>query len=167
MRIRISDIDSVSGLMNHSTHVISLVDTRGGTRRLPKAAFNNENWLVCEMDDIEQDIEDPRCRAPQLEDLEKILAFTSKLGKDDILLVHCHAGLCRSTAVAFLIMLQQGMNFEDAMAEVLRQREFAWPNIRIVLLGDKVLGLAGRAVHFMHNWHASNITPIGLDHLFT
>jgi predicted protein tyrosine phosphatase len=167
MRIRISDIDSVTGLMNHCTHVVSLVDTRGGIERLPKVAFNNPNWHICVMDDLEEEVEtqiQPKPHAPSFDDLQNILAFTREIGEDDILLVHCHAGLCRSTAVAFLAMVQHGATFEPAMTLVLKQRPHAWPNMRIITLGDRVLGLAGRAAHFMHNWQARHLSKTDLKH---
>src|SRR5579864_4701993 len=44
--------------------------------------------------------------APTHEDIECILEFGKTVTKDDTLLVHCHAGISRSTAAAALILLQ-------------------------------------------------------------
>ncbi len=65
--------------------------------------------------------------------------------EDAHLLVHCHAGISRSTASMALI-LAQGLPHvpaEEILAEVLRIREKAWPNLRMLEMGDAMLGRGG------------------------
>ena len=64
------------------------------------------------------------------------------------LIVHCHAGISRSTA-AMALILAQAMPHQPAeviLGMVLGIREKAWPNLRIVEIGDRILGREGSLV---------------------
>jgi predicted protein tyrosine phosphatase len=86
--------------------------------------------------------------APEAADVERLLAFGAELGRQAHLLVHCHAGVSRSTAAAALILAQQQPELPAAAAleRVLRLRPQAWPNLRILELGDTLLGRGGEIV---------------------
>ena len=64
------------------------------------------------------------------------------------LLVHCQKGLSRSTASLALILAQarQDLSADSLLAEVVRLRPPAWPNLRIIELGDAMLGRGGTLV---------------------
>jgi predicted protein tyrosine phosphatase len=64
------------------------------------------------------------------------------------LLVHCHAGVSRSTAAMAVILAEAlpEMPGERILGEMLRIRPQAWPNIRILELGDAQLGRRGELV---------------------
>jgi predicted protein tyrosine phosphatase len=64
------------------------------------------------------------------------------------LLVHCHAGVSRSTAAAILLLAQHdpARPARDVVGQVIRSRPRAWPNLRIVELGDALLGRNGEIV---------------------
>ena len=74
----------------------------------------------------------------------------------DRLLVHCHAGVSRSTASAVLLLAQRDPARDpgDIVDEVVRRRPQAWPNLRIVEIGDRLLGRRGPAL-----WSASAPRP--------
>ncbi|WOS61669.1 dual specificity protein phosphatase family protein [Sinorhizobium fredii] len=60
-------------------------------------------------------------------------------------LVHCHAGVSRSTAFAYgLIAHQLGAGREEAFAALLAITRKPWPNRRIVEILDVSLGRQGR-----------------------
>ncbi|HEY2617091.1 MAG TPA: protein-tyrosine-phosphatase [Acetobacteraceae bacterium] len=90
--------------------------------------------------------------APQQEHVADLLAFGRGLSeelRDDVhLLVHCHAGISRSTASMALVLAQArpdvpaGLIFE----EVLHIRPQAWPNLRILEIGGAMLGRRGELV---------------------
>ena len=62
------------------------------------------------------------------------------------LLVHCHAGVSRSTAVALVAHVMQTGD-PIASATALRKASFyAWPNLRIVALADAILGFDGALI---------------------
>ena len=83
---------------------------------------------------------------PERRHVETIVAFLRDWSADDSLMVHCFAGVSRSSAVALIAhFLQSG----DALASALALRAaapHAWPNRRIVALADAVLDCGGRLI---------------------
>jgi predicted protein tyrosine phosphatase len=88
--------------------------------------------------------------APERWDVELLLAFSRDLAASEKahLLIHCHAGVSRSTAAAALVMAQTRPDrpAEELLREVVRLRPRAWPNLRILELGDDILGRGGEIV---------------------
>lgn len=66
-------------------------------------------------------------------------------------LIHCQAGVSRSTA-AGLLLLAVHLPPDEAVAELRRIRPTAWPNRRIVGFGDELLGLRGELVAADMRW---------------
>jgi predicted protein tyrosine phosphatase len=64
------------------------------------------------------------------------------------LLIHCGAGFSRSPAAVALLLAQAVPPIApgDIAAEVLRLRPTAWPNLRIIELGDGLLDRRGELV---------------------
>jgi len=85
--------------------------------------------------------------APQEHDVAAILAFGRDLEAEAAsrLLVHCHAGISRSTASMALILAQARpeLSAEAILQGILGIREKAWPNLRILEMGDAMLGRDG------------------------
>ena len=88
--------------------------------------------------------------APTRIDVERLLAFGRELHgpEGSHLLVHCHAGVSRSTAAAALILAQAhperpAREVLDAVAQI---RPRAWPNLRILEFGDSLLVRRGEIV---------------------
>jgi predicted protein tyrosine phosphatase len=81
------------------------------------------------------------------EDVRRIIELAEQLRSEGgTLLIHCEAGVSRSTATALIMhayWLGQGSE-DEAMRRVITQRPFAIPNRRMVALADRVLGLDGR-----------------------
>jgi len=80
------------------------------------------------------------------EQIIDILQFTAGLKSTDKLLVHCHAGISRSTAVACGILCQHGLSPADAFKRMLSIRPQALPNQHILALFDELLKLKGKLV---------------------
>jgi predicted protein tyrosine phosphatase len=78
--------------------------------------------------------------------IEDILEFTTPLQPSDKLLVHCHAGISRSTAVACGVLCQHGLMPKLAVRYVFSIRPQAFPNSHIITLFDQILGLEGRLI---------------------
>ena len=80
----------------------------------------------------------------------RLLAFGRELHEPagSHLLVHCHAGVSRSTASAALILAQAYPDrpAAEVLAEVSQMRPRAWPNLRILEFGDALLGRNGEIV---------------------
>jgi predicted protein tyrosine phosphatase len=83
---------------------------------------------------------------PTAEDVEQVLAFaTEARSTGGMCLVHCQAGISRSTATAVLLFASwfgPGRE-EDAAQAVLRLVPHAMPNPLLIALGDAKLGRQG------------------------
>ncbi len=83
---------------------------------------------------------------PRLSHVQEILAFGRDLLAEPAagagLLVHCHAGVSRSTAAMLLLIAQADAALapDDLADTLLGIRRQAWPNLRIVELGAAELG---------------------------
>ncbi|MFZ2007935.1 MAG: protein-tyrosine-phosphatase [Stellaceae bacterium] len=90
----------------------------------------------------------PEIVAPDGEHVAKLLAFGRDVevaGELAHLLIHCHAGLSRSTAAAVLLLAQEDPSRPAAeiFEEIARLRPRAWPNLAILDLGEAALGRRG------------------------
>ncbi len=88
--------------------------------------------------------------APSRDDVIRLLEFGRELSDADAchLLVHCHAGVSRSTAATALILAQAhpARPARDVLDAVSQIRPRAWPNLRILEYGDDLLGRRGEIV---------------------
>ena len=129
------------------THVLSLLDP-GSPEPEAFGTFDPHRRLELRFHDVID--ADPGCVPPERPDVEQLLSFGRDLGsaKGGHLLVHCHAGVSRSTAAATLILAQARPDrpAEEALQTVVRRRPRAWPNLRILELGDALLGRRGEIV---------------------
>ena len=85
---------------------------------------------------------------PDGEHIDRLLAFVARWNCAGPLVVHCLAGISRSTAAAYITLcaLNQSVN-ETTIAERLRAASpFATPNMLMVQLADKMLARQGRMV---------------------
>jgi predicted protein tyrosine phosphatase len=81
------------------------------------------------------------------EDIKRIIDLASQLkSSSGKVLIHCEAGISRSTAAALIIYscwLGPGRE-EEAMEQLIAHRPHAIPNRRMVLLADRLLQLGGQ-----------------------
>lgn len=125
------------------THLVSILDPD----REPVAAFDDygpHHRIDLRFDDIV--VELPDRMAPLDRHLDRVLGFgrrlTAAARAEDHLLVHCHMGISRSTAAMALILAQARPDrpAAEALAEVVRIRPQAWPNLRMLEIGGDILG---------------------------
>jgi predicted protein tyrosine phosphatase len=85
--------------------------------------------------------------APDRDSVSAILDFARGWAGAPPMLVHCWAGISRSSAAAFMIACARNPGLEHDVAEELRGRApFATPNRLMVALADDVLQRSGRMV---------------------
>jgi predicted protein tyrosine phosphatase len=129
------------------THVLSILDP-GWPEPDSLSRFDINRRLRLRFHDVIES--HPGWIAPERRDVQLLLAFSRDLTKANEvhLLVHCHAGVSRSTAAATLVMAQTCPDrpAAEVLQEVVRLRPRAWPNLRILELGDEILGRRGEIV---------------------
>jgi predicted protein tyrosine phosphatase len=106
-----------------------------GTRHL-RLTFHD---IIAEMEGFQ---------APAREHVEKIVDFVDGWDQSGKLLIHCFAGISRSTASAFTAMcMLNPQQDESVLAKELRSHSpVATPNLRMVKFADEILGRQGRMV---------------------
>ncbi len=129
------------------THVLSILDPDWADPPA-FAAFPPHHRLALRFYDVIEPRPDQL--APTGADVERLLAFGREpdLAAGSHLLIHCHAGVSRSTAAAALILAQAQPDrpAREALEAVAQLRPRAWPNLRILEFGDALLGRNGEIV---------------------
>ncbi|MBI1393590.1 MAG: protein tyrosine phosphatase [Alphaproteobacteria bacterium] len=84
--------------------------------------------------------------APMQDHVRGLIAFLEAWSPDETLVVHCWAGVSRSTASAFIAACLHNPEADElAIARAIREASpTAWPNTRIVGFADDLLGRGGR-----------------------
>jgi predicted protein tyrosine phosphatase len=145
--ITVCGLDELAGhAAREVSHVLSILDP---TQAEPEAfgAYGEHARLELKFHDIIEDT--PGLQAPQPEDVAKILDFGRDIPRDPEnlrhLLVHCHMGISRSTASMALLLAQAQphLSASEVLGQVLHIREKAWPNLRILTLGEEQLDRKG------------------------
>jgi len=100
--------------------------------------------LKVSMDDITEQMDG--FVAPSEQHIEKVLAFVRGWDRSAPMVVHCYAGISRSTASAFMAACALNPHKDEiSIAKQIRAASaIAQPNRLIVSLADKVLGREGR-----------------------
>ncbi len=104
------------------------------------------NHLLLDMDDISMPIDG--YVLPGEEHVEKLVDFVTSWDRAAPLVVHCYAGISRSTAGAFIAACALNPKRDElAIARCIRDASpTAMPNLRLVTLADDLLGRKGRMI---------------------
>ena len=141
--IHVCSLDAVAAVAERVAprYLISLVDPGRSVERPP--AIEAANHLTWNFDDIVA--ARPGHVAPAAGDIERLLRFGRTWDTARPLLIHCHAGVSRSTAAAFILMCLLNEGRERDAALLLRKRgRHARPNHRMVELADGLMQRGGR-----------------------
>jgi predicted protein tyrosine phosphatase len=124
--------------------VVSLMRDVELVRRPP--TIEDADHLLLRLDDISVPLEG--YMMPAEEHIAELLTFVRSWDRAAPLVIHCYAGVSRSTAGAFVSAC--ALNPRRAEAEIAqdirRLSPTATPNARIVALADQMLGRDGRMV---------------------
>jgi predicted protein tyrosine phosphatase len=125
-------------------HVVTLIKDVTLVHRPSDIAA--ENHLLLDMDDINDHIEG--YVMPGEQHVGELLTFVRRWDRRTPLVVHCYAGISRSTAGAFVtVCALNPQRDERQIARALRLASpTAFPNLRIVRLADRMLKRNGRMV---------------------
>jgi predicted protein tyrosine phosphatase len=127
-----------------ASHAVSLLSSE--TPHPVFEALQPSNHLRLTFHDIIQPMDG--MEPPRAVDAERLVEFLSDWERDAPMLIHCWAGISRSTAAAFTAMcLFRPNEDEEALAMELRMASpSATPNRLIVSFTDQLLGRRGRMV---------------------
>jgi len=83
----------------------------------------------------------------------------SSAGKENNLLIHCHAGVSPSTAAAAILLAQTNPDCEETQIfdKLLELRPRAWPNSRMIAFADALLQREGRLVNALGALYARQL----------
>lgn len=125
-------------------HVITVIN--GGTVFTRPSNVDPTNHLFLGLNDIVEEIEG--LVAPGAAHMNELLDFVRAWPREAPLVIHCYAGISRSTAAAYATLCALLPNQDEAeLAVRLRQASpTATPNARLVALADAALGREGRMI---------------------
>ncbi|WP_421693471.1 tyrosine phosphatase family protein [Aestuariivirga sp.] len=125
-------------------HVVTLLAP--GTLHEPPTGIAADRHLKLYFHDIVQAMDGHT--PPEPKDAERLIAFLADWDRKDPMLIHCWAGISRSTAAAYtaLCMFRPEADEETLATELRAASPSATPNRLIVSLADEVLGRQGRMV---------------------
>ncbi len=167
MAILVSPFTHVHALVSahKPSHVLSLLspdmDAPERTHDWP------ENHLVLKFNDIATPMDG--LTAPTEQTVHELLAFGAAWTGAAPMLVHCWAGISRSTAAAYVLACQRmGAGAEEIIAQNLRMvSPMATPNPLMIALADDILDRNGEMItaiaHIGRGENASEGVPFELD----
>jgi len=125
-------------------HIVTLIKDVSLVRR-PECILE-PNHLLLDMDDISSPIDG--YVLPGEDHVAKLVEFVTQWDRAAPLVVHCYAGISRSTAGAFITACALNPERDErAIARLIRDASpTAQPNLRLVELADGLLGRKGRMV---------------------
>lgn len=106
--------------------------------------IGRDRHLQVPIHDIVDDVGD--WRAPDLSDAESVISFVEPWDRASPMLIHCWAGISRSTASAFITACVHNPDADEMdIAHAIRAASpTASPNARLVAHADELLGRKGR-----------------------
>lgn len=89
---------------------------------------------------------------PNAVHVQRLLDVCDELirAKEDVrVLVHCQAGISRSTASAFILCVRAGLTYQQAHDYVLSVRGILMPNLLMIKYADVLMGQGGKMLDFI------------------
>ena len=128
------------------THVLSILDP-DWPRPSAFDAYPVHRRLQLRFHDVIDDPDPEGQEPPALAHVQRLLDF-GRTFEAARLLVHCHAGISRSTAASILLLAQAepARGADDIVAQIVEIRPKAWPNLLMIEMGDTLLDRKGALV---------------------
>ena len=145
------------------THVLSILDPNWPE---PEAFWTYDPHHRIEMHFNDAIESGPGIELPQARHVEEILAFGNAFQRDlavrreTHLLIHCHAGISRSTAAmtALLTQADPDETEERIFERLVAIRPRAWPNSLMIGFADDLLGRGGRLTAALRRHYGRRLT---------
>jgi predicted protein tyrosine phosphatase len=144
------------------THVLSILDPAWPD---PPAfeRYDAHHRMVLRFHDVIEP--GPGLIMPEVEHVEAVLGFIDDLlaeerrHQDGHVLIHCHAGISRSTAAMAMLLAKTYPDLDEGalMERLFAIRAKAWPNSRMIGFADEILGRGGRLSEAARQLHARQL----------
>ncbi len=149
LNITIAGLDELEDLKETPfTRVISICEAnlkaeRGIETQL-RRFYPGASFIFADFDDVEFEREG----APDRNHVYRILLFSPNFTQADRHLLHCRAGLSRSTALAISILCQHAPVGDERLVvdQVRAMRPVMMPNFLIIKLADEILQRQGKLI---------------------
>jgi len=119
-------------------HLVSILDP--GDRLFLTPRLHQINRLHQFFEDV---LDEEVLNAPTREHVQELLDWGAQLPSDAVVVVHCFAGISRSTAAALALLVQHSGDVESSVRQLLEVRPQACPNPVISKFADELLGMKG------------------------
>ena len=127
-----------------ASHLVTLVDS--GTPVPRPRAIRPERHLRLGVNDIAEPVKGQTL--PSRDHVLRLLTFVKAWDRAQPMVVHCYAGISRSTAAAYIALC--ALSPERNEAEIARSLRLAspsaFPNRRLIAIGDSLLARDGRMI---------------------
>jgi len=145
--------------MTGASHILTVMGKVDQVQRPPSVLEGNH--LKVSMDDITEPIDG--FVAPCDAHIGQVLDFVRGWDRSAPLVVHCYAGISRSTASAFAAacMLNPHRDEASIARQIRAASPIASPNRLIVTLADKALQRDGRMLRALDEMGPGNMTVVG------
>ncbi|WP_069789403.1 dual specificity protein phosphatase family protein (plasmid) [Cyanobacterium sp. IPPAS B-1200] len=146
----IDNVDGIISIMNPAWRIYApqSIDQ--------KKEENRHNVLELEFDDVWAENVELGQELISKDILYEVLDFADnfrdKYGEDGTLLIHCHEGISRSSAIALTILTYLTDDVSEAIEIVNDVRPQAMPNIEVIRVADDILKLEGEFIHQVVNF---------------
>ncbi len=124
--------------------VVTLISEATPVDRPPSIA--EDRHLFLEFHDITVPMEG--MTPPSADHVHSVIDFAHRWDRQSPLVIHCFAGVSRSTAAAYIsaLTLNPDFNEEKLALDIRRISPTATPNMRLIEYADDILGRKGRMV---------------------
>jgi predicted protein tyrosine phosphatase len=141
-------------------HIVTLLRLTDRVERPNHIAA--ENHLVLAVDDITTPMDG--YTAPAEEHVRRLIDFAGKWDRAAPMVVHCFAGISRSTAGAYVAAcaLNPARDEMQIAWDIRRASHTATPNARIVSIADKLLNRDGRMVRAIETIGPGHVAEEGV-----
>jgi predicted protein tyrosine phosphatase len=142
-----------------ASHILTVMANVDQVQR--PASVLEVNHLRVSMDDITEQMDG--FTAPADHHIERVLNFVRGWDRSAPMVVHCYAGISRSTASAFAAacMLNPHRDEIEIARQIRARSPIASPNRLIVSLADKALGREGRMLRALDEMGPGTMTVEG------
>jgi predicted protein tyrosine phosphatase len=162
MTIIVCGLAEVPGIIaaRRPSHLVTLLDPASMIET--PAGLSPDRHLKLGVNDIAEAMEG--LILPTAEVVSQLLEFGKGWDETAPMIVHCWAGISRSTASAFVLACERNPHADErAIALTMRRAApHAYPNRRIVALADDILGRRGRMVDAIEAMGATNYQVSGV-----